>query len=104
MFRDGVYMPVICKRCLLNDRVDAKALAERLNEWIACMPPDSQTPSDIYTARLHICTACGHQADGLCGLCGCYVEWRAAHITGRCPDTQDRWDMITGVTERPSAS
>ena len=80
-----------CRRCLLEDMPDGAALAATIREWIAQLPPDRQAPDQVVQARLAACRACAHLNSGLCALCGCYVELRAAKQPSRCPDLPDRW-------------
>ena len=44
-----------------------------------------------YEERLRICTECDSLMNGMCGVCGCYVEMRAAVKTHYCPDVKKRW-------------
>ena len=47
----------------------------------------------LLRARLDACRACPHLNAGTCALCGCYVEYRAAHAAQRCPDAPGRWPV-----------
>ena len=80
-----------CPRCLLNDAPGGEALAQTIREQLAALPPEALCADDARAARLSACAACDHLRDGLCALCGCYVEYRAALLNRRCPDIPGRW-------------
>ena len=73
-------------RCTLKDVPDGAALKQRIDEWIAALPAERRAEENIVNARLNACRACRWLADGTCGMCGCYVEFRAAQKTQRCPE------------------
>ena len=68
-----------------------EALAQTIREQLAALPPEALCADDARAARLSACAACDHLRDGLCALCGCYVEYRAALLNRRCPDIPGRW-------------
>jgi hypothetical protein len=74
-----------CRRCLLEDMREEE-LFQNLREIIDAIPAESKSPDDLYMKRLEICRACDRLINGMCMLCGCYVELRAASIARRCPD------------------
>ena len=80
-----------CPRCLLNDTPGGEALARTVREQLAALAPEALCADDARAARLSACAACDHLRDGLCALCGCYVEYRAALLNRRCPDIPGRW-------------
>ena len=80
-----------CPRCLLTDTPGGEALARTIREQLAALPPEALCADDARAARLSACAACDHLRDGLCALCGCYVEYRAALLNRRCPDIPGRW-------------
>ena len=80
-----------CRRCLLEDLPSGAALAATVREWIDQLPPERRAPEELRQRRLSACRSCHSLADGLCALCGCYVEFRAAKLSSRCPDLPDRW-------------
>ena len=80
-----------CPRCLLSQTPEGEALAALIKQWIDAIPDERRTDPDIYRERLERCNACPRLSDGLCALCGCYVEYRAAQMTQRCPDVPGRW-------------
>ena len=44
-----------------------------------------------YERRLSICKECDRLLDGMCTVCGCYVEMRAAVTTNCCPAVRAKW-------------
>ena len=86
MTQDSQY----CRKCLLNE-LDDRKLFEYVTDYIANLPEESKTPSDEYNRRLAICKACNHLVNGMCALCGCFVEVRAAKINQYCAKTQRYW-------------
>ena len=70
---------------------DQRALAEIIRDRIAAMPEEQRTDEATLSARLDACKACDRLMNGTCGLCGCYVELRAAKRLQRCPDVPGRW-------------
>ena len=79
-----------CKRCLLA-QIDPQGIAETVRRRIALLPEEEKAAPAEYARRLAACTACGMLTDGLCGVCGCYVELRAARAAQHCPDPESRW-------------
>ena len=86
---DGQRAP--CRRCLLQEFAEGKALYELIREYIEAIPEEQRADERTYDARLEACKACDWLAGGMCGLCGCYVEVRAARARQCCPDVQARW-------------
>ena len=79
-----------CKKCLVRD-FDEGELLRTLREYIARIDEDSKTPDEEYEERLGICTECDSLINGMCGVCGCYVELRAAVKNHYCPAVQKKW-------------
>ena len=44
-----------------------------------------KTPEEEYERRLSICKECEKLLSGMCRMCGCYVEMRAAIALRDCP-------------------
>ena len=80
-----------CPRCLLAETPGDEALAALMRQWIEALPDGRRCGRAALQARLEACRACGHLAAGTCGLCGCYVEYRAAQIDRHCPDVPGKW-------------
>lgn len=83
------YRPV-CRKCLIES-LDEDDYLRSLKEYIASYPQEKRVDERLYKARLRLCSDCERLANGMCALCGCYVELRALKIGARCPDTFDRW-------------
>lgn len=81
----------ICKRCLLAQVPDMAELARAIQERIDLLPEEEKAPADVMQARLSLCRTCDHLNDGTCGLCGCYVELRAAKQRLHCPCVPKKW-------------
>lgn len=80
-----------CLRCLLQDMPDEAALAKNMQELIALLPEEKRAPDAVRADRLTACKACDHLNRGMCALCGCYVELRAAKKNMRCPAVPGKW-------------
>lgn len=79
-----------CKKCLIRD-FDEGDLFRTMQEYIARIDEDIKTPQEEYEMRLGICTECDSLMNGMCGVCGCYVEMRAAVNTNYCPAVHKKW-------------
>ncbi len=88
----GTLLRPPCRRCLLEDLPSGAELAANIRELISQLPPECRTPAAEERRRLDICRACEHLREGMCALCGCYVELRSARVRSRCPDLPDRWE------------
>lgn len=80
-----------CRRCLLEDMPSEAELAKSIQELIDLLPDAIRAPQEVTQRRLTACRACDHLRSGMCELCGCYVELRAAKVPLRCPDLPARW-------------
>ena len=83
-------MKIICKKCLLAD-IDRDAYTEKLMEYIAAVPEDKRADEEEYQRRLGICKQCEQLYDGMCAVCGCYVELRALKPNAYCPSEKKFW-------------
>lgn len=79
-----------CVRCLYREMSDSQ-YARLLEGYIAHIPEEQKTPVSLYEERLARCKNCGNLINGMCRLCGCFVELRAAKIEQRCADTPEKW-------------
>lgn len=79
-------------RCLLVD--SWPELHQSVAEYVALLPEAQKAPEDVYQERLGVCAQCDKLRDGTCGLCGCYVEARAAKKGLRCPNVPPKWGKI----------
>ncbi|MGI6249665.1 MAG: DUF6171 family protein [Acutalibacteraceae bacterium] len=78
-----------CKRCLLNEAAEADTL-KSIRERIERLPDGEKADEGTYLRRLDECKNCDSLIAGVCMKCGCYVEFRAAFIRQKCPDTKNR--------------
>ena len=78
-----------CFRCLLSET--DHTLYETVRAYIDSLSPELRVPDALYRERLAACTSCKNLINGLCGLCGCFVEARAAKTGSRCPAAAPRW-------------
>lgn len=79
----------VCKRCLLRE-LDG-AYFQSIYEYIQNLPPEWKAGEADYQRRLEQCRACEHLINGMCELCGCFVEVRAAKKNQRCAGTPQKW-------------
>ena len=80
----------LCRKCLLED-MDEDDFIRSMKERIAEYPEDKRVSGEEYRRRLEICRSCPRLENGMCGLCGCYVELRAVKNNTFCPATGDKW-------------
>lgn len=80
----------LCRRCLLSE-LDDKTVFASVKEYIAALPEELKAPKDAYTARLAVCKECNELLNGMCKLCGCFVEARAAKQGIACPHVPAKW-------------
>ena len=83
-------MTQICKRCLLAEMQDGD-LAASIYEYIAAIPAEIKADDALMQKRLGICRRCDNLISGMCRLCGCYVEVRAAKQGQSCPNFDPKW-------------
>lgn len=79
-----------CRRCLLKDMTDSEYFRS-IYEYIENLPPEQKAEESEYTTRLQKCTACDHLVNGMCALCGCFVEVRAAKKRQHCAKSNSVW-------------
>lgn len=85
---------MICPGCLLRDMDFERPLYEIVQEVLSNMEPHLKAEEAVYESRLEICKKCENLQSGMCKLCGCYVEVRAARKDQRCPAVQARWQLV----------
>lgn len=83
--------PRVCRRCLLEDMEDERPAYRLIGEWLDALPPERRADEGARRARLNVCARCDELANGLCALCGCYVELRAAMRDAVCPCAPAKW-------------
>lgn len=80
----------ICRKCMIRGESEEEYF-RNLENYIARLEDDVRVGQDVYEERLKKCGQCRHLQKGMCRLCGCYVELRAALKVRRCPDTERKW-------------
>ncbi|MCC8137047.1 MAG: DUF6171 family protein [Clostridiales bacterium] len=81
----------VCRRCLLRDMPDQERYAN-LYAYLDSLSADDRVPDAVYAERLAVCRTCDKLLSGMCILCGCYVELRAAMRVRGCPHVPPRWE------------
>jgi len=79
-----------CRRCLIRDLNEAD-LALSVKEYVANLDPDDKVSDSEYERRLNTCLECEKLFQGMCRVCGCYVEMRAALKIKHCPGSNAGW-------------
>lgn len=77
-----------CRKCLLAELGEDEYF-DTLREYIANFPEEKSVPDGEYARRLEICRGCERLMNGMCAVCGCYVELRALKKGQDCPE--GRW-------------
>ena len=70
-------------RCLLPQ---GEELYRSVMEYVDSIPLAERVLDEEYERRLGICKTCRHLSNGMCALCGCFVEVRAAKLNQGCAD------------------
>jgi len=79
----------VCRRCLLREM--SEDAFQNVYEYIDSLDEAVRTPETEYARRLRECRTCGELLSGMCRLCGCFVEVRAAKRGLSCPASPPRW-------------
>ena len=79
-----------CRKCLL-DEVFEKDEYKNMQEYIRNIDCQIKTEEHEYKRRLGLCTECDNLINGMCKLCGCFVEMRAAVKNNYCPHSEQKW-------------
>ena len=80
----------ICRRCLAKDMPDASYF-DNMYEYIRQLDPEIKAEDSLYEESLAFCKECDHLLNGMCRICGCFVEMRAAIRKNHCPDIHGKW-------------
>lgn len=80
----------ICRKCLLEEMDENEVYAD-LQKYIRQIPQDERTEEEEYRRRLDACRGCSQLFAGMCRICGCYVEMRAAVRVRSCPMVHPKW-------------
>lgn len=79
----------LCRRCLLKELDDA--YFQTVYEYIDSLPAEQKAEKAEYAKRLEKCRECDHLQNGMCALCGCFVEVRAAKKRQHCAKSGEIW-------------
>ena len=79
-----------CKKCLPAGLSDTE-YNKSVSGYIANISEELKTPEETYAYRLDHCKRCKYIINGLCRLCGCFVEIRAASVKSYCPNKIAFW-------------
>ena len=77
-------------KCLLSE-LDSEGVYRSVAEYVASLDALVRCDEETYAARLGVCRECGKLNQGMCELCGCYVEARAAKRKQNCPALPHKW-------------
>ena len=62
-----------------------------MQEYISNIDMHIRTGEKEYKSRLDICKQCDNLVNGMCKICGCFVEVRAAVKNNYCPNIEKYW-------------
>lgn len=79
-----------CQRCLVYEMADADRY-KNLYEYIKNLDDELKVTDERYQERLAQCKKCDFLLAGVCRICGCYVEMRAAIKQRSCPHEDRKW-------------
>ncbi len=79
-----------CRTCLQSKMPDTEYY-NNMHAYIENMDEHIKSPSGLYNERLEICKTCESLLNGMCRICGCFVEMRAAVNKNYCPGPGKRW-------------
>ena len=72
-------------RGLTRDMLGKEEYFRSLREYIANLDPEIKADEALYEERLAVCKECDLLLEGMCRICGCYVELRAVVAKNICP-------------------
>lgn len=73
------------------DEVLSKEEYLHMKEYLSAIDDYIKTDTEEYEERLKICKECNSLINGMCKLCGCIVEIRAAVKKNYCPNKNKYW-------------
>lgn len=79
-----------CKKCLLKD-ISKDEYFKNIYEYIEALDEEIKAEEKLYQNRLESCKGCDNLLNGMCRICGCFVELRAAITKNYCPDIDKKW-------------
>lgn len=80
----------LCRKLLLRD-LPQDELYNIVIDYINSIPEERKVCKDEYEKRIYICSSCENLVSGICLLCGCFVEVRAAKANQHCAKSKDIW-------------
>ncbi|GAA6263224.1 DUF6171 family protein [Blautia sp. HCN-1074] len=81
----------VCRKCLPGQN-NEESFYEDLSRYIQRMDEELKVDQQTYEKRLNICSTCDRLMNGMCRLCGCFVELRAVQKVRKCPDLPAKWE------------
>lgn len=85
-----------CRKCLLREMSEGEYF-KNLYDYIERLPKEDKVDSKVYEQRLAMCKECENLQSGMCRVCGCYVELRAAMKVRECPGMPKKWSAVEGA-------
>lgn len=79
-----------CRRCLASEMPDNDYF-KNMYEYIAGLDEEIKVSDETYQTRLSTCKQCDNLLNGICRVCGCFVEMRAAIAKNKCPAITSKW-------------
>jgi hypothetical protein len=79
-----------CRKCLLED-IAADEFLDNMRTYLEGLDEAVKAEDKVYKERLSACRSCEKLNEGICKLCGCFVEYRAAMKNKACPDLIPKW-------------
>lgn len=83
-------MTSLCKKCLLSE-LSKEEYFKNIYAYIESLPSEQKVDDKEYQHRLSLCKGCEHLINGMCKICGCFVEVRAAKKISHCPSLECFW-------------
>ena len=80
----------ICIKGLLKD-MSEKEFFHNMYRYISNLSEDDKVSNSEYERRLKKCGECTNLLNGICRICGCFVEMRAAIAVKHCPNSVPKW-------------
>ena len=71
--------------------MDNEQYLKNIYEYIESIYEDMKTNSVEYERRLNVCKQCENLINGMCKICGCFVELRAVMNKNYCPSIVKLW-------------
>lgn len=79
-----------CRKCLL-DKIFEDDEYKNMQDYINSIDENIKTSTEEYKRRLDKCQKCDNLINGMCKICGCFVELRAATKNNYCPSCEKYW-------------